>query len=774
MNLADYWYTKLDIDFNRLKKFWESKHKKRLAKELKKRSSDSLKRICDLFSIQYEMRDTKNSIIKKIVEFEKAIEILCCIDYYEQHIKTIEEILQNKEIQEIFTGSDINDPLLALIKIYKIKPDFIVQINIIHKWRRLDTNNEYVCYRPLTVQEVNKLKSKIRSISLYLRKKDKNKFSYRILQPYCYDDDYYFLIQRQTNYRSEKNYDRSKIRKPMAELLYRFNLNDRKIECRYSKKYRDNENITKRFINRIKKYADRWFEEQQKDVRDRNVLSDIHNKLILSKEQLEQQKQKKFEIVGISFSTVNLPGAVGLDIPKSESDIRPALYQLREDGILKDELLKENINNILVRWDNRKPRKIIFNKKKHLFLILEPDFRYLSPKERNSFQDQFTASFIPLNQLIDISNNPTEELYLIKSLLQSQNLKSPHSIKIKKTNELSDAGLINFKERKIKLCTNCGHKKLLSANTEYSSCAECKSTRLVSPPWSKEINIKQNKEGIGDFLSKIVSKEGISLSNKNSQRTFLKKYSFIEFSFNSENVYIFLEEEKITAKQLSYFIKSGMPILIVSLNNDASKDLVREHSFISYENLASIYLRHKKNNLPEDFFKNQFKMLLLNSEEKIIARADNSSKNIKKWLIDKTNQTNRDEFETDTYNLLAYLLINSERWGQKLIGDKELPDGIGGIVYKGSKYTYKTSIAWDCKYTQTKADLNISEKRKASSYLKKLRKPAMIHSYGKKVNSFLIITHSPKKIQFKNFTNYVKKETDWKGVMVLLHPLVIY
>ncbi len=774
MNLSDYWYNKLDIDYNRVKKFWKSKHKKRLVRELKKRPLESLKKIGNLFSVKFEQDETVESISNKISESKNAIEVLCCVDYYEKHIKTIEDCLQDENIHKILIKSDLEDKLLALIKIYKTKPDLIVQINIIHKWKRLGTNEEFICYRPLTKGIIDKIQSKRRSISLYLKKKDKNNFSYRILGPYSYDEDYYFLLQRQTNYRSERNYDRSKIRKPVAELLYQFDLKEKKIECRYSRIDRENSNVTKRIISKIKKHADRWFEKQKGDPQEGDILEEIPNKMLLSKEQLEEKPPEAFQVVGISLSNVNLPGKVGLDIPKNNSDVRPALYQLREDGIVNNELLKNSIKELWVKWKNRKPRKVVFNKKDHPFLILQPDFRHLSPKERTDFDRDFSDSFIPLNQLIDLSKNPKEELYLIRSLIQYQNIGSPLSIKQEKINELKEINLISVKEREVKLCTNCGHKKLVSEKKVYELCEECKSTRLVTPRWSKEFEIKPNREGIVDFLVNLTSKEGLEINNPNSQRTFLKKYSFIEFSLGEDNVYVFLEEEKINPKQLSYFSKSCMPIMIVSTGELVSEDLVKEHSFLSYENLASIYFSSKENNLEGDFFKKRFKDVLKNSEDKIVDRAEKSARNLRKWLIDKTGQTNRDEFETDCYNIFAYLLVNSERWGQKLTDDKELPDGIGGIVHNGEKYEYKNCLIWDCKYTRSKANLNINEKRKACTYLKKLNKPSAIRSYGKKVNSFLIITHSPRKRQFKNFTDYVKKETEWDGTIILLHPLVLY
>lgn len=358
---------------------------------------------------------------------------------------------------------------------------------------------------------------------------------------------------------------------------------------------------------------------------------------------------------------------------------------------------------------------------------------------------------VKLNEKFVVRKKDVNYEEITNEILSNEKIENPYPEMIEQIKKLQKLNILSYDNKPLFQCRQCRKINIIPEN-----CNSCNSNQLTKIKDVYEIKIDRKK--IIDYIISKIADKNIKVIDKNSIRTWGRKYEFLKVDCYSSPVFIYISTGNISHALISYFQRSSLSIIIINVGYDLNKELSNIVNFDGIS-LTKIVLEKISNNQIVNIIKENVKKTNI----QIVSSANISNKK----LINLEEYTG-DYFENDIYNLLRHIFGGVEKWGSEKRG-KEIPEGLGIISYTNNTGLNKRSFSWDCKYSSKEYSLDIDEKRKAVTYIRKLNKSKEIEDSSKKLNTYIIISNAVNEDKFRKFSEYVTKAIRWRGNIVLLH-----
>jgi hypothetical protein len=735
----DYWES-LDVHCKYIQENWDERYKNTLKRHLNKFDEVNLFDLCELLGLLPDSMissDAKKTYLNQLIDSKKALILGLLYEFskwkseiiYAHYIHLVEEKKLIEKRGNVF---------LKLVELFLMNNDELKTLLIQSNWIRTATfSSKYKSSIPLKIEFVKEFEKKINSFISKLRKGNYKNLKYKYFGNVSDQGKITFNIIRQTGDKLIKNIDKNKRNKIASDLLLCFDLKLDILEIRCK-----DSNVTKKALTALEDTIRVHFIAHMLE------LSEIDNaKFIkyLESDHLEEG----VSVAGIGFKKTKIDGSVPIVIPASyaKNSIKESIEDLKNREIV--EPLITNITSISIRY-NEKIREIeLKNTGTHIFYTLKKGSKLndielgeLSNKIRNIFG-------FGLNEKFSLDHNDLKINYL--EYIFSKKEINNHSVHlVEALAPLNENNIIKTVEQKFFQCTICRRR-----NPSLEKCTYCGSETNLIEHLTK---IEFPRTKVVNFIINMLS-ERFSVDNKKAERTWSRKYEFLKINCDEIPVYIYISYNSLSAKIISFFTRSGLPIIIIQINQNKNEEISSLSNFTEVKLIDIIAEKITKsdfNNLIEETSKATNSSIVINAKESI-------------RKLRKLEDYHHDYFEDDIVNVLQYIFKTVEKWGKEKKG-KEIPEGLTYLTYKTQSGTNRRTFTWDCKYAYGEEyPLNINEKRKVESYIRSLNKSSEIKSFSTSLNAFFLISNSISESKFNNLSEYViSKIRGWKGNIVLL------
>lgn len=733
-----YWEN-LGVSFRRYNELWESKSRNTLKRHIDKAKSIEIQYMTSLFELQ-ESSELENFI----EDIEKGLPILCAFEFCKGKNKFIKEYCTN--FDGIFEIIEIENPNLAVLKLYKNSPESLKNIFTYYFWRRTKTAQVFSPEVNIDKNHINKLKTKMNYITKYLSNHNLRKYSFVPFGILEKEPIFIFQIDRQTGDKIKRNIKGVIRDKSVSEFFLEFDIEKQKLKIKSKGKL--SESITTNLIISIEKALDLKLFKYSEIIEEENYSYDRFQETLTNPDQVTENEIK---VINLTLNKTKLPHGIPLELSRKSKgiDIRASINQLIENDLINlSDIL--HINYLYIDYENKQRKITVKELEDSGEILLKLDDSGLSEDESNNIKDKFLNQFgLP----VDIPINPTEITknfdkraeYLLNS---NTRLDPPRPIQIEDLRILKDKSLIRLQKLQRVKCLECGFGGIEKIETKY--CTECEGKlRIID----EVIQVDPDKKGIKKYLIQLLTNEGLEISKKNAVRTFSgKKINLIEIRYGERKIFFYLSYESVNKKLLQYFQRASTPLFVIHMSHSFCRDLIDEKLFSQVRLSELINLGIE--GFLDNFFSLKLDKQLTYCSAQISRSAIESAKNIELFLYKKKDYSYND-LEDDTFSILKDIFRNSEKWGKEFIGIAA-PEGISGFTFGDDDRTFNVSFSWDCKFTEKDYyDINdLSEVRKARDYIKKAIYSPSLKSFSKKLNAYFIVTNS---IKLEDFEKYSEK-----------------
>ncbi len=457
-----------------------------------------------------------------------------------------------------------------------------------------------------------------------------------------------------------------------------------------------------------------------------------------------------------------------------KSDIRPDLRDL----VVEESLLKvgepSDIDSLDLTFEGRSVTVAIDLKKDDLTCRAVSIDRNLPDRQRAAFADAFEESTgFPLDRPIARGDTPINRWWAYDQILGlvPGALQLPQAAIFK--DELLDLGLIEETPAYVYQCAN---QHIGNAQEAPDQCEVCGSDELDARP-SPTIDVdRQRLEQL--VLGAIAATQDVEVVNPGITRTIDGAHRQLALlDVGDQSTYVYFAYDSVGKRFLKFFELTQSPLVIIRVGTEGTTSRLVEHSLFAEVPAGRVVERTVEEGGP--------------AAPVELTRALHSRKGIALELRERAARHSReqlalalqnpvagyaDTFELDTYNLFTFWLESAERWGKALTG-RALPEAVGGWHIRiGDAPPRGYSIAWDCKWTATANgyDLEISEKRKAKEYIKKLTEQWYLQTFSQGLSVYALVSNNFRDGQLENFAAQCKAaDQNWHGQVAFIDATAV-
>lgn len=732
----------LDVHCKYILENWENRYKNQLKNYLAKFDDVNLFALCEMLKLLPNSEissDAKKEYLKILLQSNRTQELELLRHFLAYKVDIIGDHYDRLVEAQIIIKPKRGNAFLKLVDIYLHESKELTNLLIYSKWvRNASFAEKFKPSIPLKINFVTEFESKLSSFTTKLRKGNYKNLSFKYFGKVAQTEKHIFDIDRQIGDKLIKNIDKNKRNKLASDLLLSFNLDRDLLEVRCK-----DPRIIKKSVSILEEIIRIRFIKYMPEATEVN-----NNKFTNYIE--EKPENVNLKIVGISFRNSKLVGSVPLGIPPSYKveSVEESIADLKSRQIIDTEIT--NITSINVRHDDKIKDIELFNEGRYLYFGLRKGSR-LNDSELNKLSEEFEKIFgLGLNEKFSINLKDSLEDD-INHIINKKSVDCNNAVLLSALGVLENKKLVTKREKNVYQCHICR-----KTNSRGGNCSHCNSseTSILESGFLVEIP----RDRIVSFLISLLE-EGIKVESKDMVRTWSKPYYFLRLSWNQMPIYIFVSFASLSAKIISHFRRSGLPIIIVSVGSHQNKDVSELSNFVEFD-LTKLILEQ----LSAQEFNRLLKENVNSSSATITLRAKES---IKKLI--EPRDYHHDSFEDDTINILQYLFKSVEKWGKEKRG-REIPEGLVYLSFLTNTGVNSRTFTWDCKYTYNeKYELGIGEKRKAESYIRQLIKSKEIKQFSESLDAYLLVINKVDENQFRKLAEYViPKIRSWKGNIVLL------
>lgn len=736
-----YWED-LDVNCEYIIDDWEGHYNNKLEKFLAKLDEATLFDLCEMLETippTYNKEDIKKVLVFQIKNSTKSPLLGLLLNFHLYKAELIRDYFAQLCKEGKLKKINLSNTFSKLVHIYLTDKNELKNILIQHYWvRTVSFSQKYIPSIPFREEFIQDFEKKMHIFITNMEKRNWKNLSYRYFGKIKTNEGIIYSIVRQTGDKLIRNIDKNKRNKLANDLLLSYNFTHNFLEIRCKDKQ-----VIKKTLKVLESLVRIYFSPQisiNKDFRESVFIGAL-------------ESLNSFEdgnIIGISFKKSRIDGSVPLSVLPSHNidSITTSIIDLRDRKIV--DLKLDNISSIIIKFKEKFREIQLLEKRPFLFFTLQKNMK-INDYELNKLYETFRANFgLGLEERFSLEDRQINKEEQINKIMGGGKLIISDSVEEEILKNLDKMGIISINYNLIYHCVNCRR-----INKKGSICPHCDSnTRLIK----STINAVPIRDNIIDYVISQITDSSLNLVTKKSRRTWHRPYEFVKLSYHINPVYIYLCFENLSAHLISFFQRSSLPIIILNMGNSPNDDIISLTNFEQIQ-FAKIFLGEVSPKEFTDIIKKRVEQTNID----IVTSANISHKKLKDMKNYDYNQ-----FEDDCFNLLKYVFREAEKWGKEKKGI-EIPEGICEIRFNTKMGESTRTFSWDCKYAYgSDYHLNINEKRKAESYIRKLMSSKEIKDSSRDLNSYLLISNSITDDQFRKFAEYViGKIRSWKGNIVL-------
>lgn len=439
-----------------------------------------------------------------------------------------------------------------------------------------------------------------------------------------------------------------------------------------------------------------------------------------------QTGEDEFIVYKVTFAESILHNSPELTLEQKDQDVWAAVRDAHEKECISFESLTD-LKNLSVRTGKTK-RTIRTRVHDNGNVYLTFDDSRLSPKQREVIEKNFEKRFgFPLFRLIANDHFQFGRADKVDYIMGRSKRKedAPEDIY---TELIENSFLCENKTIRVR-CTNqgCSFNALQSIDNWIEECEICESPVEDYVESNLTIDIDTCRKGIYKAFEAIGSCGTWHVRGESTLKIAGRNREFLVLETNEGRVIqVHVTDDMVTKRVVDRIHRMMTPTILVFIGRQ-SKHLKSYNAECTVSmSFGDVYVRSS-----EDL--NKLVVSLIKTvglrEKNYIASAANKAYSKVYDVLNAPNDVESSydkEFEQDAFALLKDLFYNTVKWGSEKSG-KEFPEGLFTMSFAekpGDKYK-NYAFSYDCKYhfawSKSKYySINISEKRKAVTYVRKL------------------------------------------------------
>ncbi|MBI2573572.1 hypothetical protein HYV86_06930 [Candidatus Woesearchaeota archaeon] len=738
---SDYW-EKLDVHCKYILENWESREKRKLKNYLAKFDEKHLLSICELLELFPDpivSKGVKEKLVELIMTSQKSKELGLLKDFSNFKLDLISDYYERLVTEGTIKIAKRGNAFLELIEIYHHSQSELSYLLTHSKWvRNASFAVQFKGGIPLRQEYITEFEERIQKFIQYLRKGNYKRVIFKFKGKLTVDGKIIFAIDRQVGDKLMRNIDKNKRNKLASDLLISFDCPTDKLEIRCKDPH-----VVKKSADAMQTILGIKFSKYMPEVTNVN-----NNKFTNYIEEIPDEVALK--IVGVTFKNSKLSGTVPLAIPQSyrTDSIAGAIVDLKTRNIVDPQII--NISSISLSFEDKIREIMLERDGTYFYFTLKPGSR-TGDAEKGRLSLEFTKIFgFGLNEKFSMGEEQSIEERL-NTIISRHEVDYQDEPLMKALSFLEERKIIKKKEKKLYQCTVCR-----TFNSQDGTCRHCTSspTSLVE----QKILFEIPRISVVNYLCKLLDKE-IKAEKRDVTRTWSRSYQFLKLTYKQMPIYLFCSDSALSAKLISHFQRSGLPIIIVSYGVPHNKEINELSNFAEVELVDLI---------TEKMSKEEFNRIIKDKAETSgAAIAGNARESIRKLKI--FTECDQKSFEDDVVNVFQYIFKSVEKWGKEKTG-VEIPEGLAYVSFENGVGVNNRTFGWDCKFSKKESyDLTMGEKRKAESYIRKLNKSKEVKEFSVTLSAFVLVINKASDDQFRKLGQYViPKIRSWKGNIVLI------
>lgn len=303
-----YWEC-LGVSFRRYNELWESKYKNTLKRHIDKAKSIEIQYMISLFDLQ-ESSEFENFI----EDVENGLPILCALEFCKGKNKFIREYCT--DFDGTFETTEIENPKLAVLKLYKNSPESLKNVFIYYYWRRTKTAQVFSPDVNIDKDHINKLKTKMNNITRYLSNHNLRKYSFVPFGILEKEPIFIFQIDRQTGDKIKRNIKGVIRDKSVSEIFLEFDIEKQKLKIKSQGKL--SESITTDLITSVENALNFKLFKYSEIIEEESYSYDRFQESLRNPDQVTENEIK---VINLTLNKTKLPHGIPLELSRKSKGL---------------------------------------------------------------------------------------------------------------------------------------------------------------------------------------------------------------------------------------------------------------------------------------------------------------------------------------------------------------------------------------------------------------------------------------------------------------------
>jgi len=722
----------------------------------------TLQETCTLFRIRYEPADRKVDLATRVLEAFDSLALYHCKTFYAGKPQAVREYIFfcNDPICVELRNQGVS-PFPALLRLSTNGIDHLAAIELLSKWISYPTGPQYKLSRSLTHPDIESLSRAIDALNLGLTTASNEIGVVGSTERICTIGSVgLVIIQRQVADRLLREVEGRRRSRPAALGMLRIQEESEVIELRNSGRFLGS---ILAWIRQTLRCDLSLIDPGLFDAFDRN---EFESRMFT---RLTTTHDARLAITRLRTRSGLTAGECEIELrsPDRRRDIRGDLKELAQDLSLLRLREPADIESLEIEFDGKPVTVNVLLDKEAFTCRAVPEERKLTDEQRVRLSDLFLESAgFPLLKSIARGSRAINRWWAYDKLFDGPLASDLPSYAHKFREDLTKLGLIAEQDCLSWSCSN-GHSGIAD-NTRPTSCEFCGDEHLTVVPDTRISPLYTRIEQ--EVLDTILTIPNVEIVARSTTRTIDgKSYQFGLLEVDGQRVYLYFARGAVGRNLLKFFEFSQSALLVVRIGNEGVTSRLIEDSLfveVSAGRIIEAVVEAGRREAPSDL-----RRAVERQKETALERRPHAARVSSERLESRLSEPRPGyvgDFETDVFNTLTWWVDSAEMWGRDVIG-KALPEGIAGWTAGNPPAGY--ALAWDAKWTDDTSgyDLNAAERRKAKSYIKKLRQDWELQVFAQDLSVYALVSNHFREAQLASFAQSCKAEfTDWHGQVAFI------